>query len=245
MKRLSFWVVALAICQGCQAQSQQEESKDLLAAEHALDSGNNKEAILQFDNILKNNSQQERALLLRCKAKYNLQDYQGAITDAQQILAIKPNVFAEWDYTALLNLGICNNNLRQFEQARQYYLQAQKVDSTDVRVFEGLGYGFLEEHSFKDAISVFTRAAEISPASKKVFYGLGKAYLQSSQYADAIKAYDQAIKIDPSYAMAYQNRASAKYLAQDLNGCCTDLKRCEELGVIDTQVMDFKNKVCR
>ena len=182
--------------------------------------------------------------MLRCKAKYKLQDYRGAIKDAQQILAIKSNAFSEQDYQAVLNLGICYSNLRQFEQARQYFYQAQKVDSTDVRIPESLGYGFLEEHDFTKAIKNYSHAVELNPGSKTIFYGLGKSYLQANQYPEAIKAYDQAIKLDPTYAVAYQNRASAKYLMQELNGCCADLKRCEELGVNNVQVVAFREKVC-
>ncbi|MFD1470810.1 tetratricopeptide repeat protein [Hymenobacter caeli] len=245
MKRLLLWVITLTLCQGCQAQSQQEHLKGFAAAEQALISGNSQEAIRGFDRILKTSPDSERALLLRCKAKYKLQDYQGAIKDAQQILAINPSASSEQDYLALLNLGICYDNLRQFGQARQYFLQAKEADSTDVRIFEGLGYGYLEEHDFVKAIKNYNRAVEINSTSKTIFYGLGKSYLQASQYPEAIKAYDQAIKLDPAYAVAYQNRASAKYLIQDLNGCCADLKRCEELGVNNAQVMAFREKVCR
>ncbi|MBH8571072.1 tetratricopeptide repeat protein [Microvirga sp. STS02] len=245
MKKLLFWIVTLTFCQGCQAQSSQEQAKAFELAEQALNSGNSQEAIRRFDEILKTSPDSERALLLRCKAKYKLQDYQGAIKDAQQILAIKPNVSSEQDYLALLNLGICNNNLRQFEQARQYFYRAQKADSTDVRIPEGLGYGFLEEHDFAKAIKNYSYAVKLNSASKTLFYGLGKSYLQANQYPEAVKAYDQAIKLDPTYAVAYQNRASAKYLMQDLNGCCADLKRCEELGVNNAQVVAFREKVCR
>ena len=244
MKKILCWMITLTFCQGCQAQSQQEQAKAFAMAEQALSSGNSQEAIRRFDEILKSSPESERALLLRCKAKYKLQDYQGAIKDAQQILVIKPNAFSEHDYLAILNLGICNNNLRQFEQARQYFYQAQKADSTDVRILEGLGYGFLEEHDFAAAIKNFTNAVEINQTSKTIFYGLGKSYLQANQCTDAIKAYDQAIKLDPAYAMAYQNRASAKYLTQDLDGCCADLKRCEELGINNAQVVAFREKVC-
>jgi tetratricopeptide (TPR) repeat protein len=245
MKKLLFWMITLTFCQGCQAQSRQEQEKAFEIAEQALMSGNSQEAIRLIDEILKASPESERALLLRCKAKYKLQDYQGAIKDAQRILDIKPNTSSEQDYLALLNLGICNNNLRQFEQARQYFYRAQKVDSTDVRIPEGLGYGFLEEHDFAKAIRNYSHAVKINPASKTIFYGLGKSYLQASQYPEAIKAYDQAIKLDPAYAVAYQNRASAKYMMQDSNGCCADLKRCEELGVNNAQVAAFREKVCR
>jgi tetratricopeptide (TPR) repeat protein len=71
---------------------------------------------------------------------------------------------------------------------------------------------------------------------------MGRVFLALKQYEKAIEAYDQAIKLDPNYATAYENRAAAKYLLQDLNGCCADLQRCLELGV--NQVAEFQKQVC-
>ena len=182
MKKLLFWIITLAFCQGCQAQSQQEQAKAFALAEQALASGNSQEAIRRFDEILKASPESERALLLRCKAKYKLQDYQGAIKDAQQILAIKPNAFSEQDYQAVLNLGICYNNLRQFEQARQYLYQAQKAGKSIL--CEGAQGSLLDVDfgTYPFVTSSNTTAAGactglgIAPNKIKEVYGIFKAY---------------------------------------------------------------------
>lgn len=244
MKNTLLWLVTLIICQACQAQGQQGPSETLLAGEQALHAGNSQEAIRQFDVILQKNPKQERALVLRSNAKYKLRDYQGAIQDAQQVLAINPGQFSEQDYTALLNLGITYNSLRQFDQARRYFNQAKKADSTDIRMYEGIGYSFLEEQNYPAALAEFTQSVTVNPTSKTSFYGIGKVHMLLKQYPQAIQAYDQAIKLDPSYAMAYQNRATAKYQAQDLAGCCADLQRCQALGVDNAAVNSFRDQVC-
>jgi tetratricopeptide (TPR) repeat protein len=239
MSKYLFWLLSCLCCQTCQAQGQ---SDALQAGEQALATGNTQAAIQQFDKVLRQNPQQERVLLLRSKAKYKLQDYQGAIQDAQQVLAINPSKFTGDDYNALWNIGIAYNNLRQFEQARHYLNEAQQADSTDVRLYHHIGYSYLEEQNYPAALVEYEKSVRMDSTTKTGYYGLGKTYYMLHQYSEAIRAFDQAIKLDPNYPTAYENRAAAKYQVQDIAGCCADLQRCQELGL--THVAAFQQQVC-
>jgi tetratricopeptide (TPR) repeat protein len=233
------WLLPSLIFGACQAQ----QSPDALqAGEQALLVGNTQAAITQFDKALRQYPQQERALFLRSKAKYQLKDYQGALQDAQKILAINPERFTGDDYNALLTSGIVYNNLRQFDQARRCLNEAKQADSTDVKLYQNVGYSYLEEKNYPAALAEYTTAIRIDPTAKTSFYGLGKTYYMLKQYPEAIHAFDQAIKLDPAYPTAYENRAAAKYQVQDLAGCCADLQRCQELGL--THVAAFQQQVC-
>ncbi|MGI4737520.1 MAG: tetratricopeptide repeat protein [Janthinobacterium lividum] len=212
------------------------------AGEQAFRVGNPQAAITQFDEALRQHPQQERVLFLRSKAKYQLKDYQGALLDAQQILAINPDKFTGDDYNALLTSGIVYNNLRQFDQARHYLNKAKLADSTDVHLYQNVGYSYLEEQNYAAALVEYRQAVRLDPTVKTGFYGLGRTYYMLKQYPEAIRAFDQAIKLDPAYPTAYENRAAAKYQTQDLAGCCADLQRCQELGL--THVAAFQQQVC-
>jgi tetratricopeptide (TPR) repeat protein len=240
MKRVLLWA-ALLLCQACQGQ---DPNQQLLAAEQALNAGKPEEALHRFDALLHEAPEHERALVLRSKAKYQLQDYRGALVDAQRVLAIDSGRFTPHDYTALLNAGIASNNLRQFAPARRYLARAKAIDSTDVRLYEGIGYSWLEEQNYPAAAAEYSRAVQAHPDAKRCFYGLGKAWMLLTHYPEAILAYDRALALDSGYAMAYQNRASAKYLVHDTAGCCTDLQRCEELGLKDPALTAFREQVC-
>lgn len=234
--------MALFLCQACQGQ---DLNQLLLTAEQALGAGNAEQALHRLDVLLKEAPEHERALVLRCKAKYQLRDYPGALADAQRVLAIEPTRFSAHDYNALLNAGIASNSLRQFAPARQYLAQAKAADSTDVRLYESIGYSWLEEQNYSAAVKEFTQAVRINPRATRCFYGLGKAHMLLTHYRQAIQAYDRALALDPKYAMAYQNRASAKYLSQDVAGCCSDLQRCAELGLNDPALSAFRERVCQ
>lgn len=241
MKKVLLWAAVL-LCQACQGQ---DLNQQLLAAEQALNAGEAQDALHRFDALLQEAPEHERALVLRSKAKYQLQDYRGALADAQRVLAIDSGQFTTHDYTALLNAGIASNSLRQFAPARRYLTRAKAHDSTDVRLYENIGYSWLEEQNYPEAAAEFTRAVRVNPSAKRCFYGLGKAWMLLTHYPEAILAYDRALALDSGYAMAYQNRASAKYLVQDIAGCCADLQRCEALGLKNPALTAFREQVCR
>lgn len=240
MKRTLFWSCILFLAQACQAQSKTDE---FALGEQALNDGNTAVAIQHFDALLKQQPRQERALVLRSKAKYQQQNYEGARKDSQLVLDINPAQFTPDDYNALWNMGVIHNNLRQFEKARAYLNRIKQADSTDLRVYESIAYSYLQEQNYPAALTEFGQAVQISPSAKTSFYGLGKAHLMQGHFKQAVQAYDQAIKLDPNYAVAYENRAAAKYQLQDLAGCCADLQRCLDLGM--TQVAEFQKQVCR
>ncbi|MBC6699868.1 tetratricopeptide repeat protein [Hymenobacter puniceus] len=240
MKRTLFWFCILLLTQACQAQS---TADDFALGEKALDDGNTAAAIQHFDAVLKQQPRQERALVLRSKAKYQQQDYEGSRKDSQLVLDINPAQFTPEDYNALWNLGVIHNSLRQFAKARVYFGRMKQADSTDVRAYEHIGYSYLQERNYPAALTEFEQAVQVSPSAKTSFYGIGKAHIMQGHFEQAVQAYDQAIKLDPNYATAYENRAAAKYQLQDLVGCCADLQRCLDLGM--TQVAEFQKQVCR
>lgn len=240
MKRKLLWSCILLLTQACQAQIKVDE---FALGEQALNNGNPVVAIQYFDAVLKQQPQQERALVLRSKAKYQQQNYEGARKDSQLVLDINPAQFTPDDYNALWNMGVIHNNLRQFEKARSYLNRMKQTDSTDVRAYENVGYSYLQERNYPAALAEFEQAARVSPSAKTSFYGIGKAHLMQGHFEQAIQAYGQAIKLDPNYAAAYENRAAARYQLQDLAGCCADLQRCLDLGM--TQVVEFQKQVCQ
>ncbi|WP_460613365.1 hypothetical protein [Hymenobacter seoulensis] len=79
------WFILLLLAQSCQAQNSVDE---FVLGEQALNAGNTAAAIQHFDALLKQQPLQERALILRSKAKYQQRNYKGAQEDSQQVLAI-------------------------------------------------------------------------------------------------------------------------------------------------------------
>jgi tetratricopeptide (TPR) repeat protein len=112
----------------------------------------------------------------------------------------------------------------------------------NVRLYQNVGYSYLEEQNYPAALVEYTTAVRLDPTANTSSYGLGKTFYLLKQYPEVIRAFDQAIKLDPTYPIVYENRAAAKYQMQVLAGFCADLQRCQELEL--TQVAAFQQQVC-
>lgn len=209
----------------------------------ALANRNYREAIEYFDKVIKSDPNHENALLLRSKANYSLKNYQLVINDCEKILQINPDATTPDDLTAIWNLGAACNSSGQFEKARSYFGEALKYDSGNVRLYENIGYSYLEENNYEKALEQFQKMVSIDNRSDKGFYGIGKVYYLKGEFENSIKAFNRAIDINPEYAMAYQNRGSARLEINDQNGCCADWQKCLELGIV--QIKPYIEEYCK
>ena len=242
--KITYSLLCLALLiQSCQGQNPAES---IAQGEKELNAGNAKAAVNYFDAALGQTPNSKRALVMRSKAKYQLKDYAGAVADSEAALS-SPKDGTEQsshdEYTALWNLAILFNTTREFTKARSYFDKLKALDPDDARLYENVGYSYLEEKNYDQALAQFQRQVQIDPQAKRGFYALGKANLLSGNFKQAVRAYDEAIKLDALYATAYENRAAAKYQLQDIAGCCADLQKCKELGV--TQILPFMQQVCK
>jgi tetratricopeptide (TPR) repeat protein len=68
-----------------------------------------------------------------------------------------------------------------------YFLEAE---------FNALGYRYLGEESFPEAIAVFQLNVEMNPDSWNVYDSLGEAYMRSGQQSLAIENYDKSLELN-------------------------------------------------
>lgn len=200
------------------------------------------ESIKYFNKVLRADPTNERALILRSQANYSLKKYQLVVEDCEKILLINSQVTSEEDQTAIWNLGVVYNNLRQFDKARIYLTEALKFKPEKIKIYEAIGYSFLEENNFDQAILQFEEMLKIDSHSALAHYGVGKSYYLKGDFTNSISAFDRAIEINPAYGIAYQNRGSAKLELDDIEGCCQDWRKCLELGIVEIE--PYLKEVC-
>lgn len=74
--------------------------------------------------------------------------------------------------------------------------QPQTYDFQE-RHLNNLGYNFLNQGKFKEAIRVFQLNVEAYPNSSNVYDSLGEAYMKNGEKAPAIENYEKSLKLDP------------------------------------------------
>jgi len=111
-------------------------------------------------------------------------------------------------FDALINISIAFENIRHFEQAVKYLLQAYNQQPDNLSVLYDLGYFYDRLHKFDESLKYYLRYLEVDPYSDNVWYNLGIVYHKLEEFEKAVEAYDFSIAINPDYASAYFNKAS-------------------------------------
>lgn len=105
-----------------------------------------------------------------------------------------------------------------FDKALEGYLSIKAQEDTDYLIDEGdlnrLGYNYLREKDYQNAIAVFKMNVALYPESGNVYDSLADGYLRSGDSVQAFTYYQKALEINPSnsrattYIEAYNNSAN-------------------------------------
>ncbi|MEZ4795973.1 MAG: tetratricopeptide repeat protein [Flavobacteriaceae bacterium] len=97
-----------------------------------------------------------------------------------------------------------------FDKALEGYKSIKQMDSTIYMIDEGdlnrLGYKYLRDKNYQNAIVVFKMNVELYPESGNVYDSLADAYLRSGDSLQAYTNYKKSLEIDP------ENSRASKYI---------------------------------
>ncbi|MEM8722384.1 MAG: tetratricopeptide repeat-containing serine protease family protein [Cyanobacteria bacterium P01_G01_bin.39] len=133
--------------------------------------------------------------------KLNQEDYQGAIVEFNQALAINPN-----DFDALSGRGQAYFSLRDFDAAEQDFAAVLQRNSNNAISFVYRGNAYLGLGEQDKAIADFNEAIRIDPNLATAYSNRGLSYHYLEEYQRAITDFNEAIRIDSNLATAYSNR---------------------------------------
>jgi len=114
----------------------------------------------------------------------------------------------EETFEALINISIAFENVRHFELAIKYLMQAYQHSPDNLSVLYDLGYFYDRLHRFDESLKFYQYYLDLDPYSDNVWYNMGIVYHKLEQFEKAVEAYDFSIAINPDYASAYFNKAS-------------------------------------
>ena len=111
-------------------------------------------------------------------------------------------------FDALVNISIAFENVRHFELAIKYLLQAYRKQPDNLSVLYDLGYFYERLHRFDESLKYYSQYLDLDAYSDNVWYNIGIVYHKQERFEEAVEAYDFSIAINPDYASAYFNKAS-------------------------------------
>ncbi|TBN05485.1 tetratricopeptide repeat protein [Hyunsoonleella flava] len=142
------------------------------------------------------------ALFYRGIAKYNLEDYDGAILDFTKIIFFEP------DADSYYNRGNCKFNLLDYEGALFDYEKAIALDPDLIGAYFNLGNTKFNLEDFKGAVDAYTKVIHAFPNDYKSYSQRASAYMELKNYKAAFKDFGACILLRPN-SQSYYNRGYA------------------------------------
>ncbi len=179
-----------------------------------LDDAQYKEAISEFDAIIKMDSEFIDAHCGLCRAYLGLNELDNAEDTAKTAIALNS------DYAPAISLideitnghynnGITNLNNQRYYDAVTTFQKVTSLKSDYKEVNYYLGRTYIELKQFDNAISFLQSALDSGKAMNDVHYHLGRVYVEQREFDKAIHHLEQSIQYDPNLKEAHYNLAHA------------------------------------
>ncbi len=150
--------------------------------------------------------QSAEGYFFRAIAKFNLNDYQGALSDMNETIKIKPLGVAYYNRSVIKKeLKDCRGVISDSSKAIQLNARAYQSDAYALRAD---CKGDLSD--YKGALSDYSEAISIDSKNIDAMYNRGRfRQIILKDLNGAIADYNRVISINPKYSLAYQNRGAA------------------------------------
>jgi tetratricopeptide (TPR) repeat protein len=101
---------------------------------------------------------------------------------------------------ALIDLGWCYNETKEFAQAISRLQKALLIDSVNATAFAEIGYSYYSIEQYTTAIGNLNSANHFKPKTETTIYYLGLCFVRLNAKAEAVKKYNELSLLNSSYA---------------------------------------------
>ncbi len=221
-------------------------------------------SIQYFNEVIKVKPFLADPYFYRSVAKINLDDFQGALDDADECIRINPFMVNAYqirgianqnleryidaieDYEAglrlspenrtfLINRAIAYAQIKDYDKSKEAFEVLVDIHPNNYNAYISRSALFLETGDSISALKDLDKAISIDKYSSYAYAQRAVVKSRMSEFKSALEDMDYAIRLDPDYANFYTNRALIKYHLEDLRGAMADYDR-----VID---MDKNNHI--
>lgn len=178
--------------------------------------------LVEFENLSENENDATR-LLSRSVIKAQLQDYNGALSDCDQVIKLKP----DWAVAYFLRSYVL------FE----YIMLMQNVSSKESDFFfigengNKLPSSVKGTPDFTQVISDLETSIQHDSSFIYTYFNLANVLVETKAFDKAIYYYSKVIALDPNFAQAYFNRGLLYIFTNKKEEGCSDISKAGELGI--------------
>ena len=117
------------------------------------------------------------------------------------------------------------------ESAKTVLLKALNIDSASVQVLSKLGYIYLRDNNYPQAVETYQKVAELEPQMPNAFFNLGYIYAVTENYDKAKEMYARVVQLEPVFLdEALFNLAMVQEQLGERRQCLKSLKQAIEIN---------------
>jgi tetratricopeptide (TPR) repeat protein len=129
------------------------------------------------------------------------------------------------------------------EVAKGLLLKALGIKPASVPVLSKLGYIYLRDNNYPQAIDTYQKVAELEPQMPNAFFNLGYIYAVTENYTKAKEMYVQVVLMEPAFLdEALFNLAMVQEQLGEHRQCLQSLKRAIEINPDNTSALAYLNQ---
>ena len=157
-------------------------------AEEYLANRQYEQALIEFDGILKEDSEDFEAYNGIGFAKIQLAKHEEAIASFKKAIEINPQYTQAYD-----NIGVAYSFLRRYREAIPYFEKAIHVDPEFVAAYNNLASTYLLLGQYQEAVIYYQKAFQVDPQNADSAYSLGVAHNDFGKTKEAREYLEKSI----------------------------------------------------
>lgn len=127
-------------------------------------------------------------------ALLNRADYQGALEEFSQAIALNPNSARAYNLR-----GVAFFQLKNYKDAEEQFQKAVVLDGSYVEAYNNLGSLHFAKRQFDQAKEMFLKTLSLSPDYVPALYSLGTLLLLQGKDAEGMSYLSRGIELDPEF----------------------------------------------
>lgn len=236
--------------------------------ESHLNSGELKLAVSSFSEAIAINSKNATYYNLRGVAFFKMEDYYRAIADFYRAIEINPQfhlaihnlAYSKYllgnldlalvevdsaigvnpDYSDSYNLkGLILNDLGKPEEARNSFIQANRLDEKNTDYTYNVAHTFYDERNYEKALEWFLKTSNLGENTVLVLSKIGNCYDILGNHPKAVEYHTQCIELAPKDYGVYFNRGLAYLNLESFEEAKNDFQKAMDLNGEDVDVDIF------
>lgn len=204
------------------------------------------DSLKDYNYILQNEPNSERAYEGRALAYIELNQYDFALEDYKKVLEINPK-----SYTVYNDLGELYERKNMLQKALECYNKQLEIDNDDY-YYINRGWCYIKMLQYEKATNDFNTVIERNPNNIYAYNGIGQICKKQSKYKEAIEYFEKIIDLKQDYRYVYRYIAecyeeledykhSIDYYTQAIEKYPDDETFYLDRGLIYSDIEDYTN----